>query len=231
MGQHRRLPVGRAVQVAARPVKIIRRQRHPVKPYNGDTVKQWCGDSQWRALRADFARFRKNGYAGYFTEAVWVIAVYRLRRIARAQKPRLLARLLDLPLAVVQKTLVLFTHINLHPDAVIGPGLFIAHHGSIQVHGRVTMGADCALHQVCTLGAGSRPGGPTIGDHVFIGAHTCVLGPVTVGDMAKIGAGAVVVKDVPAGATVVPAAARVIEKKGTDPVSVATPPAEAHDAA
>jgi serine O-acetyltransferase len=42
-----------------------------------------------------------------------------------------------------------------------------------------------------------------IGDHVMIGCHTCILGPVSVGDRAKIGAGAVVVSDIPGGATAV----------------------------
>jgi serine acetyltransferase len=65
---------------------------------------------------------------------------------------------------------------------------------------------------VCTIGAGAKPGGPSIGDHVYIGCHTCILGPVTVGDRAKIGAGAVVISDVPAGATAVGVPARIVER-------------------
>jgi serine O-acetyltransferase len=102
------------------------------------------------------------------------------------------------------------THINLHPNADIGPGLLIPHVGLIQVYPWATIGADCAIHHVCTIGAGSKPGGPVIGDHVMIGCHTCILGPVHVGDGAKIGAGAVVVSDIPAGATAVGVPARAI---------------------
>ncbi|MDP3767886.1 MAG: hypothetical protein Q8S13_07710, partial [Dehalococcoidia bacterium] len=52
---------------------------------------------------------------------------------------------------------------------------------------------------------------PAIGDGVAIGTGAKVLGPVTVGDGARIGANAVVIDDVPPGATVVGAPARVVQ--------------------
>ena len=52
--------------------------------------------------------------------------------------------------------------------------------------------------------------GPTIGDRVFIGTGAKLLGPITIGDDVRIGANAVVIDDVPAGATVVGAPARVV---------------------
>lgn len=91
--------------------------------------------------------------------------------------------------------------------------MLIPHVGPIQVFPWAKIGVDCAIHQVCTIGAGAKPGGPVIGDHVMIGCHACILGPVVVGDRAKIGAGAVVVKDVPAGATAVGVPARVVGEK------------------
>ena len=179
--------------------------------YDGSTVKQWSGTSQWRSWRADLARFQKHGYSGWGSEGFWALTVYRLQRGLGKRRPRLLwlpARVLA---GVVKKVLTTVTHINLNPHAEIGPGMLIPHVGPIQVFPWAKIGADCAIHQVCTIGAGSKPGGPVIGDHVMIGCHTCILGPVTVGDGAKIGAGAVVVKDVPVGATAVGVAARVIE--------------------
>lgn len=78
-----------------------------------------------------------------------------------------------------------------------------------------TVGKGCTiLHQV-TIGsntlAGSRgQGAPVIGDNVYIGAGAKIIGGVTVGDNARIGANAVVTFDVPANATVVQQAPRVI---------------------
>jgi serine O-acetyltransferase len=52
--------------------------------------------------------------------------------------------------------------------------------------------------------------GPVIGDKVYIGTGAKVLGPITVGAGARIGANSVVMDDVPPGATVVGAPARIV---------------------
>jgi serine O-acetyltransferase len=180
--------------------------------YNGDTIKTWAGDSQWRAWRADLARFRTNGYSGWGSEGMWALTLYRIQRALRHRRPRLFWATPRALVAVAKKALTIVTHIHLHPDAQIGPGMLIPHVGPIRVSPWTKIGADCAIHQVCTIGAGSKPGGPTIGDHVYIGCHACVLGPVHVGDGVTIGAGAVVVSDVPARATAVGIPARTVKR-------------------
>ena len=44
--------------------------------YDRDTVKEWAGDSQWRAIRADYQRFREHGYSGWGSEGFWALAIY-----------------------------------------------------------------------------------------------------------------------------------------------------------
>lgn len=181
--------------------------------YDGDRVKDWAGESQWRAWRADLARFRKHGHSGLFSEGFWALTIYRLQHAIHRSRFRWVWLPCAVLLAVVKKLFTLVTHINLHPHAKIGPGLFIPHVGPIQVFPWATIGADCAIHQVCTIGARGQLGGPQIGDHVLLGCHSCVLGAVRVGDGARIGAGAVVVNDVPAWATVVGVPARVVRTR------------------
>lgn len=176
--------------------------------YDGNTVKEWAGDSHWRAWKADLARFKKHGFNGWGSEGFWALTVYRLQRWLLNRKPKPLWVIPNIIAAILKKLITVVTHINLDKHANIGPGLFIPHVGPIQVIPHSTIGADCAIHQVTTIGAGSKPGRPTIGDHVYLGAHVCVLGPVTIGDFAKIGAGAVVITDIPAHASAVGIPAR-----------------------
>jgi serine O-acetyltransferase len=105
---------------------------------------------------------------------------------------------------------VIITLIDIHPDAEIGPGLIIPHGGPIRVHGDTRIGADCALHHVCTIGAGPRPGGATIGDHVFIGCHSSIIGAVNIGDGAMIAANSLVISNVPAGFTAIGVPAKML---------------------
>jgi serine O-acetyltransferase len=100
------------------------------------------------------------------------------------------------------------------PRNCFGPGLSIAHPGTLVVNPGVRVGSHCRIHQGVTLGQTSR-GTPTLGDRVLIGANACVLGPVTVSSDAAVGAGSVVVRDVPAGVTVAGVPARQVSNTGS----------------
>lgn len=181
--------------------------------YDRETVKEWAGDSEWRAWRADLARFKAHGYSGWGSEGFWALTIYRTQCWLEHAEPRLLWLVPRLAMKIVKKLFTSVTHINLNHTASIGPGMLIPHVGPIQVVPGATIGADCAIHQVCTVGAGSAPGLPVIGDHVMLGAHTCVLGPVHVGDNVSIGSGAVVVTDIPSDSTAVGVPARAIARQ------------------
>lgn len=85
----------------------------------------------------------------------------------------------------------------------------------ILISSRAKIGRNCVIfHQVTigsnTLADSKGAGAPSIGNDVYIGCGAKIIGKVTVGDGARIGANCVVTKDVPANATVVAAAPRVI---------------------
>ncbi len=48
--------------------------------YDGVLVRDWAGDSQWRAWRADLARFAPHGYSGLASEGFWALTIYRVQR-------------------------------------------------------------------------------------------------------------------------------------------------------
>lgn len=115
-------------------------------------------------------------------------------------------------------------HVVIGRYVKIDRGLFLPH-GYVVIDGAVTIGRNCTINPWVTIGlSGSRrwgfdARGPVIGDGVYIGTGAKLLGPITVGDGARIGANAVVIDDVPAGATVVGAPARVVHE--TPPAWVA----------
>jgi len=193
--------------------------RGPLK-YDGDTIKTWAGDSQWRAFRADLARFRSDGYSGWGSEGFWALVIHRLQNVVRRRRPRWLWMPIRLTLQLINKLFTMVTHTNIHPDAQIGPGLLIPQVG-LRVHGNTKIGADCTIHHTCTIGAGPRAGGATIGDHVVIGCHSAIIGAVTIGDGAIVAPNSLVISDVPAGATAMGVPARISsngrERESTEP--------------
>ena len=109
----------------------------------------------------------------------------------------------------------IITGIEIHPAAKIGRRFFIDHGMGIVIGETAEIGNDVTLYHGVTLGGVSWNNGkrhPTLEDGVIVGAGAKVLGPFIVGKGAKIGSNAVVVKAVPAGATMVGSAARMISE-------------------
>lgn len=78
----------------------------------------------------------------------------------------------------------------------IGPGLSIAHYGSLTI-GYATIGKNCRIQEGVNIGAtGNNPNAATIGDNVFIGTGAKIIGNIKIADNVAIGANAVVVKDI-----------------------------------
>lgn len=82
------------------------------------------------------------------------------------------------------------------PLNVFGPGLSIAHYGTITVNGNAKVGKNCRIHECTCIGAtNGNNDAPIIGDNVFIGTGAKIIGNVKIGHNISIGAGAVVTKN------------------------------------
>lgn len=82
------------------------------------------------------------------------------------------------------------------PPNVFGPGLSIAHRGTIVVHQDSKVGENCRLFHGVTIGSGRiiPNDSPTIGNNVFIGANAVIIGPIEIADGIAIGANSYVNK-------------------------------------
>ena len=83
------------------------------------------------------------------------------------------------------------------PINVFGPGLSIAHPGTIVVNSKARVGKNCRIQEGVNIGAtnGSQAA-PQIGDNVFIGTGAKIIGDISIADDVAIGANAVVVKSI-----------------------------------
>ncbi len=109
----------------------------------------------------------------------------------------------------------IFTGVEIHPGAVLGPGLFIDHATGVVIGETAEVGEDVTLFHGVTLGGTGRETGkrhPTVGDRVVIGAGAKVLGAIKIGDDSRIGANSVVVKEVPASAVVVGVPGQIVSR-------------------
>ena len=139
---------------------------------------------------------------------------------------------------------VVFGHparLDLHPTAQVSDALFNLSSGTVSVGPHAFFGHRVMVltgrHDVETYGpdrAAAFPGAGgdvTIGEGVWVASGATILGPCRVGPHAVVAAGALVTRDVPAGAVVVGAPARVVRRlpgpDGTLADADATPPADA----
>ena len=99
--------------------------------------------------------------------------------------------------------------------ARIGAGLYLGHAFNITVNPAAVIGRNCNLHKGATIGQesrGARKGAPTLGDRVWVGANSTVVGAVTVGDDVLIAPNTYVNRDVPSHSVVLGSPCRVIPR-------------------
>lgn len=101
-------------------------------------------------------------------------------------------------------------------SARIGPGLYLGHAYCITVNPGAVIGRNCNLHKGATIGQenrGRRKGCPTLGDRVWVGANSTVVGRVSVGDDVLIAPNAYVNCDVPSHSVVLGSPCRIVPRE------------------
>lgn len=137
--------------------------------------------------------------------------VYRYGQWTKTIRPKLASYPFKLIYSFLSSLCEMLFGIDLSSNSDIGPGFYIGHFGCIVIVGKI--GSGCSIGQGVTIGykgAGKSTGLPVIGDNVYIGTSSLIIGTITVGDNVIIGANTTIVKDVPSGYTVVSAPVRFI---------------------
>lgn len=144
-------------------------------------------------LRADMSRGYGKSGLGKSVQQKYIIA---WRKASFYKKTSLLGIWYRLRL----QSLSVRSGIQIPTDTKIGKGLFIAHFGIIIVNPSVVMGENINIAPGVIIGKtnrGEKKGIPTIGNKVWIGANSVIVGKINIGDDVLIAPGAYVNMDVP----------------------------------
>ncbi|SFG33846.1 serine O-acetyltransferase [Pontibacter chinhatensis] len=98
----------------------------------------------------------------------------------------------------------------------IGEGFYIGHYGPIVINGKARIGKNCNITHNVTIGQANRgrlKGYPTIGDNVWIGTGSVIVGNVRIGSNVLIAPNAFVNVDVPDNSLVVGNPCKILEKE------------------
>ena len=157
---------------------------------------------------SDLARYKSKGHYGkdlWLNPVIWAIAFYRLRNWVNVENPPLLLRI---PVVVFcflpNRFCEAFFLMGISPGASIGEGLYIGHVGGVIISQEAVIGKNCDISHRVTIGTSAmgREGAPRLGDNVYVGTGSTLVGKIKIGSGAKIAANTLVIDDVPEGATV-----------------------------
>lgn len=167
------------------------------------------GDIQCVFERDPAARTRTEVMTTY--PGVHAVMVYRMANKLWRRGWRYLPRLMSYFARI-------WTSIDIHPGATIGPRFFIDHGAGVVIGETAEIHENVTLYHGVTLGGVSWNQGkrhPTLEANVVVGAGAKILGPITVGKNARVGANSVVIRKVPEGKTVVGIPAKVVKSAAT----------------
>lgn len=114
--------------------------------------------------------------SAFFSPDVFSVFLYRLAHFFHARGWRRFAGVVAWQNSLLHKCCIT-------PQSCIGPAFRLPHPAGIVFHGRAGRGLRLYSLSVCMPAAGIGgpvENGPILGDHVSVGAHACLLGPISI---------------------------------------------------
>lgn len=168
-------------------------------------------ESAWAVLRADYHR-----HGGSITNGAFLsLALYRFGRWAIHRRNPVARGLASKLYGFANLFLANVTKIWIPPRVTIGADMHIVNNeGSLSIHPDSVIGNRLGVMHNVTIGTNMRDGAPVIGDDVFIGVNSTVLGAIRIGDRVRIAANTAVTTDVPSDSIVVGSPSRIYPRLG-----------------
>lgn len=154
-------------------------------------------------LNSDYKKYKKYGgnfiSIVFFTQGFWAIVQYRFAHAVYNLRIPIVRQILHVLCLLWQKTIEITTGISIPASAKIGPSFYIGHFGGVILNANTQIGANCNISQGVTVGVsglGDKRGVPSIGDNVYIGANSVLVGKIKIEDHVLIGACSLVTTNV-----------------------------------
>jgi len=139
------------------------------------------------ALGVDFAVSRPTNWLAFFITKPQIL-VNVTYRLAAALRPTRYVLPFYWLVAWWHYTVCWITSIQLPLGAEIGPGLLLAHPGTVVFTARARVGAFFTIYHCCTVGTTDSGDAPVIGDFVTVYTGSHVLGGCEIGSHTRVGA-------------------------------------------
>jgi serine O-acetyltransferase len=155
-------------------------------------------------IKSDYYKHKK--YGGNFfsiiflTQGFWATLQYRIANFFYSKVKIPVIRQIFLVINLFFKKIIeISTGISIPASAIIGQSFYIGHFGGIIINGNAIIGENCNISQGVTIGVSGineKRGTPIIGNNVYLGANSVVVGKIVIEDNVLIGACSLVTTDV-----------------------------------
>ena len=168
-----------------------------------------------REIKADLFRYKGlTGVIGFFLglSIPGFKYMYLLRKISKCRKYSV-KRLL---LSFLKRRYSYKYGFQIPSITQIGEGFYIGHHGIVVINEKVKIGKNCNIAHGVTIGQTNRgklKGCPTIGDKVWIGTGSVIVGNINIGSNVLIAPNSYVNIDVPDNSLVIGNPAKIVKKE------------------
>lgn len=162
--------------------------------------------TMFTVLRKDYERHGRSVLDPAFVSLV----IYRYGRWAFYRKNPVARKFANLFYGLLKTFILNVTKVWIPPQVQIGEDFHIIHaEGSLSIHPDVIIGDRVGIMHNVTIGTNMGDGAPVIGDDVFIGVNSTVLGRIRIGDRVRIAANTAVTTNVPADSVAVGSPAKI----------------------
>ena len=105
---------------------------------------------------------------------------------------------------------------EIDPICKIGAGFYLGHPFNITINPNAVIGDNCSLHKGVTIGQenrGKRKGTPILGNRVWVGVNSTIVGNIKIGDDVLIAPNTLVNSDIPSHSIVIGNPCKILPKE------------------